>query len=74
MAVMVQPQTRDSGAVVRHQLEMDEPQPLDGYSDVRGRGLCCSLSYAQGRFAQLTPHMGSIETAYAMALENAAIV
>src|SRR5262245_10992294 len=52
-------------------LVIDEPQLLDQHSDVRGRSLYRPLSYAQGRLAQFTDHMGRVETAYAMALQNA---
>src|SRR5579864_3954425 len=53
------------------ELAIDEPQLLYHHADVSGRGLSRPLSYAQGWLAQLTDYMGCIETAYAVALENA---
>ena len=53
------------------ELAIDKSQLRHHHSDVPGRSLRCALSYAQGRFAQLTDHLGRVETAYAMALENA---
>src|SRR5215471_6688473 len=53
------------------ELAIDKPQLPDHHSDVPSRSLCCARSYTQRRLAQLTDHMGRVETAYAMALENA---
>jgi hypothetical protein len=53
------------------QLAIEEPQLRDHQSDVLARSLSCALSYSQSRLAQFTDHMGGVETAYAMALENA---
>jgi hypothetical protein len=45
---------------------------LDRYSDVSSRrSLCCPLSYAQGRLAQLIQHMGCVETTNAVLLQHA---
>src|SRR5208282_5374671 len=52
------------------ELTIDEPQLRDHHLDVSGRRLSCPPSYAQGRLPQLTDHMGRVETAYAITLEN----
>src|SRR5262249_35692045 len=49
----------------------DKPQLRDHHSDVPDRSLRCAWSYTQRRLPQLTDHMGCVETAYSMALENA---
>ena len=38
------------------QLAIDEPQSLDGHSDMRGRGLSCPLSDTECWFAQLAQY------------------
>jgi hypothetical protein len=40
-------------------LAIDKPQLRGHYSDAH-RGLRCALSYARGRLAQLTDHMGPV--------------
>ena len=53
------------------QLAIDDPQLHDHHSDVSSGSLPGPLSDAQGRLAQLTDHMGRVETTDAIALENA---
>ena len=43
------------------ELAIDNPQSLDGHSDMHRRSPNGSLSYAERRFAQLAQHLGRVD-------------